>query len=194
MICEASAGSDAPPVGARLQASSGFSGECVRTGRSLRCDDSETDDRVNRDSCRTMGVRSIVAVPIRRGSRVGGLWEVFSSQPYAFSPEDISVLQQLSGTIVSVVGSGAEVPPATPEIPKVIQNATRLPRIEVRPTRHSQSKRVRSKRVRAQHDRAQMTETAHSRSGPLLLWPEPRPRRSLRLVRTCTRFSSRLRS
>ena len=32
MICEASAGSDAPPVGSRLQASSGFSGECVRTG------------------------------------------------------------------------------------------------------------------------------------------------------------------
>jgi putative methionine-R-sulfoxide reductase with GAF domain len=133
MICEASAGSDAPPVGARLQASSGFSGECVRTGRSLRCDDSETDDRVNRASCRTLGVRSIVAVPIRRGNRVGGLLEVFSSQPYAFSPEDISVLQHLTGTIASVVGSGAEVAPATPDIPKTPQPSTRLPRIEVRP-------------------------------------------------------------
>ncbi len=81
MICEASAGSDAPPLDTRLEASSGFSGECVRTGRCLRCDDSETDDRVDRGGCRALGVRSIVAVPIRRGNRVAGLLEVFSSQP-----------------------------------------------------------------------------------------------------------------
>jgi len=118
MICQASAGSDAPPLGMRLQASSGFSGECVRTGRCLRCDDSETDDRVDRESCRALGVRSIVAVPIRPASRVAGLLEVFSSQSYAFSPQDISQLQQLTGTIVSALGSGAEVPAASPDLPK----------------------------------------------------------------------------
>src|SRR5579862_4441780 len=51
MICRASAG-DAPPIGARLQAGSGFSGECLKLGRLLRCDDSETDARVDRESCR----------------------------------------------------------------------------------------------------------------------------------------------
>lgn len=169
MICEASAGSDAPPVGARLQASSGFSGECVRTGRSLRCDDSETDDRVNRASCRTLGVRSIVAVPIRRGSRVGGLLEVFSSQPYAFSPEDISVLQHLTGTIASVVGSGAEVPPATPDVPKVIQSAMRLPRIEVRPieaqpveTRPIEARPVQARPIAARPIQARPIEERHT--------------------------------
>ena len=34
MVCRASAGPDAPPVGARLQVGSGFSGECVKTGTS----------------------------------------------------------------------------------------------------------------------------------------------------------------
>ena len=87
MTCVASAGSDAPSVGARLQVGSGFSGECVRTGRSLRCDDSETDDRVDRAGCKALGIRSMVAVPIRSGSKVAGLLEVFSSQPYAFSAE-----------------------------------------------------------------------------------------------------------
>jgi len=134
MICEASAGSDAPPLGTRLQASSGFSGECVRTGRCLRCDDSETDDRVDRAGCRALGVRSIVAVPIRRGNRVAGLLEVFSSQPYAFSPQDISVLQQLTGTILSAVGSGVEVPAAPPDAPKAPSKAIRPLRIEERPT------------------------------------------------------------
>jgi putative methionine-R-sulfoxide reductase with GAF domain len=132
MICEASAGSDAPPIGMRLQASSGFSGECVRTGRSLRCDDSETDDRVDRVGCRALGVRSIVAVPIRRGNRVAGLLEVFSSQPYAFSPQDISVLQHLTGTILSAMGTAVEVPPAVPDTRKVPSKETRPTRIEER--------------------------------------------------------------
>src|SRR6266851_5829996 len=89
MICVASAGDDAPPVGSRLQIGSGFSGECVRTGRSLRCDDSETDDRVDREGCKSLGIRSLVAVPIRQGSKVVGLLEVFSPQPYAFNADDI---------------------------------------------------------------------------------------------------------
>jgi hypothetical protein len=107
MTCVASAGDDAPPVGSRLQVGSGFSGECVRTGRSLRCDDSETDDRVDRAGCRSLGIRSLVAVPIRQGSKVAGLLEVFSPQPYAFNADDIGALQQLTGSILS--------PPAHPE-------------------------------------------------------------------------------
>ncbi len=132
MICQASAGSDAPPLGTRLQASSGFSGECVRTGRCLRCDDSETDDRVDRQGCRALGVRSIVAVPIRPGSRVAGLLEVFSPQPYAFSPQDISALQQLTATIVSVIGGGEAPSAAAPDPPQTPRNLTPAPRIEER--------------------------------------------------------------
>ncbi len=132
MICEASAGSDAPPVGSRLQASSGFSGECVRTGRSLRCDDSETDDRVDRAGCRTLGVRSIVAVPIRRGNRVVGLIEVFSSRPYAFTPEDISVLQQLSSTVLSVAGNKAEAHAPASNLPRPSSQEKRAVRVEER--------------------------------------------------------------
>ncbi len=101
MTCVASAGSDAPPVGSRVQASSEFSGECVRTGRSLRCDDSETDDRVDRAGCRSLGIRSIVAVPIRQGTKVAGLVEVFSPNAFAFNAEDIATLQGLSSRILS---------------------------------------------------------------------------------------------
>ena len=104
MICVASAGDDAPPVGSRLQVGSGFSGECVRTGRSLRCDDSEADDRVDREGCKSLGIRSLVAVPIRQGNKVAGLLEVFSPQPYAFNADDIGALQQLTGSILATMG------------------------------------------------------------------------------------------
>src|SRR5579863_5114044 len=38
MVCRASSGRDAPSLGVRLKAGSGFSGECVRTGKLLRCE------------------------------------------------------------------------------------------------------------------------------------------------------------
>ena len=42
--------------------------------------------------------------------KVAGLLEVFSSQPYAFKANDISVLQQLTGNITSALGHGTPIP------------------------------------------------------------------------------------
>ncbi|MGH9504299.1 MAG: GAF domain-containing protein [Terriglobales bacterium] len=120
MVCRASAGSDAPPVGTRLHVGSGFSGECVRTGRSLRCDDSDTDDRVDREGCRTLGIRSMVAVPIRPGSKVAGLLEVFSPQPYAFNANDISALQHLTGSILSTLVPATAARPSTAPVQRTL--------------------------------------------------------------------------
>ncbi len=102
MICRASAG-DAPPVGARLQAGSGFSGECVKSGRLLRCDDSETDPRVDQESCRALGIRSMIAIPVRANGGIVGLLEVFSPAPGAFSDNDNIVIRRLAETTASAV-------------------------------------------------------------------------------------------
>jgi putative methionine-R-sulfoxide reductase with GAF domain len=105
MICRASAGPSAPPVGANLQVGSGFSGECVRSGKLLRCDDTETDDRVDRQSCRALGIRSIIAAPLRVGEnqKIVGLLELFSAQPGAFGENDSTVLQRLAETLEAAV-------------------------------------------------------------------------------------------
>ena len=103
MVCRASAGQSAPPVGATLQVGSGLSGECVRTGRTLRCDDTETDERVDRESCRALGIRSILAVPVLSRAKVIGLLEVFSAQPNAFDENDGATLQRFAETISGAV-------------------------------------------------------------------------------------------
>jgi len=109
MICRASSGQDAPSLGARLTTGSGFSGECVRTGQLLRCEDSETDPLVDRESCRALGIRSMIAVPVLWGDAVIGLLEVFSPEPYAFSTNDPVVLQRLAGIISNAIyRAGAE--------------------------------------------------------------------------------------
>jgi putative methionine-R-sulfoxide reductase with GAF domain len=109
MICVASSGPDSPRIGTQLQVGSGFSGECVGTGRLLRCDDSETDSRVDRESCRALGIRSMVAVPIRLGDAIVGLLEMFSRAPNAFVATDHTVLQRLAETILAAVSRAAHV-------------------------------------------------------------------------------------
>src|SRR5215469_6626534 len=110
MICRTRAGPDASPVGARVQVGSGFSGECVRTRTLLRCDDSETDPRVDRQTCRALGIRSLIAIPIQVGESVVGLLELFSRQPNAFTADDHMVLSHLAEAATMAVDSAGRVP------------------------------------------------------------------------------------
>lgn len=119
MVCRATAGPSAPPVGATLQVGSGFSGECVRTGRLLRCDDTETDERVDLQSCRALGILSMLAAPVRMGEKVIGLLEVFSAQPRAFNENHSAVLQRFAETILAAVNRTARAHvPSPPPPPK----------------------------------------------------------------------------
>ncbi len=118
LVCRASSGNDAPPVGARLQVGSGFSGECVKTGSLLRCDDTDLDSRVDRDSSRALGIRSILASPVRAGEKSIGILEVFSPEPDAFSDSDGQVLQRLAEVVLAAVNRAAAaeaIPPASAE-------------------------------------------------------------------------------
>lgn len=120
MVCRASSGLDAPPVGARLQVGSGFSGECVRTGTLLHCDDTEVDVRVDRESCRALGIRSMLAVPVRVAEKSIGILEVFSGQADTFSETDSKALQRLAETVLAAVNRAAraeDLPPLGPVPP-----------------------------------------------------------------------------
>jgi len=120
MVCHASAGPDAPPVAARLHVGSGFSGECVRTGRLLRCDDTESDARVDAESCRALGIRSLIAVPVLVGEKSVGILEAFSAQRGAFSDSESRVLQRLAETVLAAVNRAARaenLPPLEPPPP-----------------------------------------------------------------------------
>ena len=99
MICRASAGPSAPALGAHLQVNSGLSGESVRTRQILRCDNAELDSRVNRESCRALGIASVVVLPLIREPEVNGVFELFSGHAYAFGERDIIALERLAEMI-----------------------------------------------------------------------------------------------
>ena len=96
IICRARSGCTAPDLGARLGSDSTFSAECVRTGEVLLCNDAENNPRVDSITCRHLGVRSILASPLRHSQRTLGVFEVLSSQPNAFDEQHIAIVQSLS--------------------------------------------------------------------------------------------------
>jgi putative methionine-R-sulfoxide reductase with GAF domain len=118
MTCRASAGESAPPVGVSLHVGSGFSGECVRTAKLLCCNDSDTDDRVDRDTCRALGIRSVLAAPLRSAGKTIGLMEVFSSQPGNYRESDNAILQRLADTVSAAIHRALAVHTPAPEPPE----------------------------------------------------------------------------
>ena len=107
MVCRASAGSNAPELGALLSMNHGLSGACVRTRQALRCDDAQRDPRVNREVCMELGIASVVVMPIISGESVLGVFELFSGKPQAFDERDLSTLVRLSRMVETAVKHAA---------------------------------------------------------------------------------------
>jgi hypothetical protein len=104
MVCRASAGDCAPSVGARLQVRSGLTGESIARRQLLRCDNAEADPRVNLETCRALGIASIVVLPLlRRNGEVRGLFELFSDHPYAFEERDLVALERMAALTLTAL-------------------------------------------------------------------------------------------
>jgi PAS domain S-box-containing protein len=108
MVYRAGSGTAAPHVGVRLPIASSLTGQCVREERLLRCDDSETDPRVDRDACRRVGVRSMIVVPLRHAGRVVGVLKVSSRRAAAFGREVADMLALMSGLLAAAMSQVAE--------------------------------------------------------------------------------------
>jgi putative methionine-R-sulfoxide reductase with GAF domain len=100
VICRASIGERAPGLGTRLDVNSGLSGECFRRGKTLRCDDAEIDPRVDLESCRKLGARSILAAPVRYERATIGLLMVLAPDPFNFDEGDVAVVESLAHTVI----------------------------------------------------------------------------------------------
>ena len=131
VVCVARAGKMAPPLDARLDDSSGISGECLREGQALRCEDTETDDRVDAEACRSLGLRSLAVAAVKQGDQVVGILEVFSQNPSTFTDRHLEVLRQLSELVIAE----AEIDQAEVESPPEVSSAATVPQPRLLPTK-----------------------------------------------------------
>lgn len=95
-------------VGLRLAIASSLSGQCMRLNEVLRCDDTESDPRVNREACRKIGLRSMVVVPLYHNGGPVGVLKVLSTKPNVFSERDARALQLMAGLIGAALSNAAE--------------------------------------------------------------------------------------
>ncbi|MGZ4812907.1 MAG: GAF domain-containing protein [Terriglobales bacterium] len=93
VVCRARAGECAPSVGAFLDKESGLSGLCLRTGELIRCNDTESDERMDSFVAHVLQIRSVLALPLRWGGRVVGLIEILSRKPNAFGGREVETLR-----------------------------------------------------------------------------------------------------
>lgn len=96
MICRASAGPTAPLLETTLQVDSGLTAESIRKRQILRCDDAESDRRVDQESFRALGVKSVMVTPLLRQKEAIGIFELLAERSYAFEDRDVAVLERLS--------------------------------------------------------------------------------------------------
>ena len=106
-VARRASGSLAGHLGLRIANATSLSGLCVRTGAVQRCDDSETDERVDRATSRILGVRSMIFAPLRQGNATVGVLKVFSERPQAFDDGDVQMLQLMASAVVAALAKKA---------------------------------------------------------------------------------------
>jgi TonB family protein len=99
IVCRARSGNSAPEVGAVLRVEGTFTGLCIQSGKELRCDDCETDTRVDTTAIRALNIRSMVVTPIKEENRVVGVLAVFAPTPHAFTITHVAVLKTMADQI-----------------------------------------------------------------------------------------------
>jgi diguanylate cyclase (GGDEF)-like protein len=83
-------------LGLRLEIANSLSGECIRDKTPLISNDIETDERVNKEACRQIGLNSMIVVPLVFHDRVVGILKVLSTETGHFDDNDIKILKLMS--------------------------------------------------------------------------------------------------
>lgn len=99
----ASVGFEALAIGTRMQSAGSLSGLCLRTKSVQVCNDTLTDDRVNKTMTDKLGMRSLVAIPLINAGVAIGVLKVLSNKPYKFNDRDVQTLKVLANVIGNAI-------------------------------------------------------------------------------------------
>lgn len=91
---EWSAGLEVSP-GVRIPLYGSLEGQCIRTGLTLYCEDTQLDPRVDPTFSRVIGARSELCVPLHRGDRVSGVLCLVSGEAGAFDDDMIAIFKRV---------------------------------------------------------------------------------------------------
>ena len=103
MVCRAAAGALRVARGDRLIGESEFLQDALESGGTVRCDDGETDTRVELDFSHQLGARSSVLVPLRGRREQLGVLQAFSATAHAFTDNDERSFELFAELVLSAL-------------------------------------------------------------------------------------------
>lgn len=101
LVYSAASGMAEKFLGLRLDVENSLSGECIKMRVPLISNDIESDDRVNKNECRKIGINSMIVMPLICNNIVVGVLKVLSAKSGHFNDEDIKILELMSGLIAA---------------------------------------------------------------------------------------------
>jgi TonB family protein len=96
MVCRATSGENAPDLGVSVGAASGLTASCLKAGAIQHCQDTESDARVDPETCRRLGVRSMLLIPLVDAGGTFGVLQLFSSLANGFGEQGLSPILRLA--------------------------------------------------------------------------------------------------
>lgn len=84
---------------ARVPLAGSLTGHALRSGTTVRSDDTDIDPRADRDSCRALGVRSMIVAPLTGGGSPLGVLTMSNTRPHAFDDTDAQQLTLLADAL-----------------------------------------------------------------------------------------------
>lgn len=103
LVCRAATGSAGGTQGLRSSRHASLSGVCVREGETLRCADTESDPRVDREADLRTDVGSMIVAPLLLEDAAVGVLKVLFHERDAFDDTDVAVAELMTTVIAAAI-------------------------------------------------------------------------------------------
>lgn len=107
-------------LGLRMKVANSLSGRVLTSRTAALCTDSETDDRVNREACRKVGLRAMVIVPLIAGDEAVAVMKLVWKEAREFNEYEVEIAQLLANMTAMLMQR------ATQEGPNVLKQRMTL--------------------------------------------------------------------
>jgi hypothetical protein len=99
----AASGSAAKLAGGSVPRDSSLANECLRTGHPIECREAETDPSANFEQCRELGIKALVAVPIKLEGMTAGVLEVDFAETNSFDDQELRTCQLAAALVAEAI-------------------------------------------------------------------------------------------
>jgi len=103
VLCRASVGPMAAELGTVLRADPALITACIRQRQIICCNAAENGTRADGTSYGTLGIKSIMVMPLIREAEVIGMLELLADRPQAFDDRDGAALEHLSEMVLTAM-------------------------------------------------------------------------------------------